>query len=226
MAAAGAVVVVPGVRNVEAQVEAEGLLRGLGAEEVHRVVGDAVVAVPLRAVGHRDEMRAALIEPVVVVEALQRRALALGELEMELAVEAGAVARRAQQGGEAGVDVLLHQRDGRRAAACVAVAGLGHAGEDRGPAGHADRGGDEGVAEADALRGEAVDVGRSDVGVPGAAEGVVALVVDQDEDEVRPLLRGGGGRDAGRQPSEDDRGDACFHFAWKASCFGFPPETR
>lgn len=66
------------------------------------------------------------------------------------------------------------------------------AAEDGGAAGGAQGGSAEVVFEEDAFIGEAVDIGGGEVGVTGAAEGVPALVVGEDEDHV-----GFGGRCGG-----------------------------
>ncbi len=58
-------------------------------------------------------------------------------------------------------------------------------GEDRRPAGGADRGGHEHIGKAHAVLGQGVHVRRLDDRVSGAAHHVPALVVGQDEDNVR-----------------------------------------
>src|SRR5262249_31391010 len=79
----------------------------------------------------------------------------------------------------------------RRGAEGELVGPLAAAGEDRGPAGGADGRRHEGVAGAYAARPPPGEVRRLDDGVPGTAEGVEALVVGQNEQDVRPPLLSG-----------------------------------
>src|SRR5687768_5330746 len=59
------------------------------------------------------------------------------------------------------------------------------AGEDRGPVGRAKRRSVEGIRETRALGGEAVDVRRLHVRMPGGAGLVEAQVVDEDDNQIR-----------------------------------------
>ncbi len=77
---------------------------------------------------------------------------------------------------------------------------LVQAGQDRGAARRADRGGDESVAEAQAVVGQLVDRRRLQDRVSRAAERIVTLVIDQQEQDVRSVrmrvgIGAGGGRD-------------------------------
>ena len=64
------------------------------------------------------------------------------------------------------------------------VPALAAAGDHAGAGGHADGSAGVGAAEADAAGGQRVEVGRADGGVASAAEGVPALLVGGDEEEV------------------------------------------
>ena len=64
------------------------------------------------------------------------------------------------------------------------VPALAAAGDHGGAGGHADGGAGVGAGEADAAGGKGVEMGGADGGVAGAAEGVPALLVGGDEEEV------------------------------------------
>ena len=64
------------------------------------------------------------------------------------------------------------------------VPALAAAGDHAGAGRHADGGTGVGAAETDAAGGKGVEMGRADGGVAGAAEGVPALLVGGDEEEV------------------------------------------
>ena len=72
------------------------------------------------------------------------------------------------------------------------VPALAAAGDHGGARGHADRVAGIGAAEADAAGGQGVEMGRADGGVAGAAEGVPALLVGGDEEEVWGVGHGNG----------------------------------
>lgn len=145
-------------------------------------------------------------EAAEIVEALGER-VAGGALETEapLSVAGGGVAAGLQQLGDgdggvgngdlAGEKALFLVEDAAPGVGVVADEGVAHV-----VAGHqgAARGGANGLAgvvagEADALGGEAVDVGGADVFLAVAAEFGIAEVVGDDENDVRFFLRGGVG---------------------------------
>ena len=74
-------------------------------------------------------------------------------------------------------------------------------GQDRSPAGGAERRRDECVLEDDPTCGESIEAGCLEEGMAEEAESVVALVVDEDEDDVALLRRRATGaeRDGARQ---------------------------
>ena len=109
------------------------------------------------------------------------------DFEVGLAEEGGGVADVMQgvtQDGDvfAEVDFVLENL----------VPALAAAGDHAGAGGHADGSAGVGAAEADAAGGQRVEVGRADGGVASAAEGVPALLVGGDEEEVGWLGHGAG----------------------------------
>jgi hypothetical protein len=111
--------------------------------------------------------------------------------DAEFADEPGVVAGGAEQ-----ERVGLGPSGGRQGALKVAhaVAAQVLAGKDGSAADGADRGGDEVVLEKSAARGEGVEMRGLQGGVADAAEGVPALIVGEDEEEVGSIRRGRGRR--------------------------------
>jgi hypothetical protein len=194
-----------------AEVEADGeRLVLVLAEELDRLVGEDVGETPLDDVlavgeveGGVDRVVAAAEEAVELVEA------EAGGVELGL----GAEVPLAEEGG--GVPGLLEDLGpgGDGSGEALAAVGLGgvepvgdadlgglEAGEDGGPAGGADGGGDEGVGEHRAFSGEAVLVDGLGFLVAVDADGPGGLVVGDDLDEVHPRgrLRMNGGREEQR----------------------------
>ena len=86
----------------------------------------------------------------------------------------------------AGGGQLLDPGPAPLAAVAEYAGGVGiEAVEEAGTGGHAGGGGDVALVEADAFADQAVEVGRVDVGVPERGDGVVALLVGDDQDDVR-----------------------------------------
>jgi hypothetical protein len=134
------------------------------------------------------------------------------------AVEAGGIAAEVPFADHAGVVAAFLQVLGHVVAAAVEAVENRHAiqvrilpGEQRGAAGGADGVGDEAVGEARATFGEAVNVrGLVDLGAVGG-DGVLGVVVGEDEQDIRRRgLGDGGGQKGGgeREESEhDSRGE-------------------
>ena len=78
--------------------------------------------------------------------------------------------------------------------------------EKAGPAGPAGGGRDEGVFEAHALRGEAVNVWSLDHGMTGAPEGMIALVVGKQEQDVWSCRAGSRKEEAQQENVETTHG--------------------
>ena len=188
------------VRNVEQE---RRLLPFSAGQKVQRVVRDQIrgVALPRHAF-------TVDVEGLVVVQALAR--------ERDPAVESGpgGVGRAAHvpladEGGPV-ARALEFLREGRRlriqprAVVQDAVPVGVLTGEDRGAARRAQRRGHERVLEQHALRDQAVEVRRLEERVAERRRGVETLVVDQDEDDVRPL--GGPGRRRDQQRRHASRG--------------------
>ena len=70
------------------------------------------------------------------------------------------------------------------------------------PAGSADAVGDVAAVKEHALVGDAVHVGSGDAGGVVCAEGLLAVVVGKDEEDIRPL--GGGGPAEGGEGEEGE----------------------
>ena len=184
-------VVVLAVGGVEADRQAEGAA-ALGpppAQEVDDLVAGDVGQVAPAAVGPALEVvvRPPVLEVVEVVEhGAEGGRLGLDvhvavALDPELADEAGGIAgplqhRRIGQRPQAGPE--------RRGAEVEPMAAPVHPGEKAGPAGPADRGGDEGVLEQHAPAGQGVGVGRLDDVVAGRAQRRPVLVVGEQEQDV------------------------------------------
>ena len=176
-------------------VKHEGLFRPLASsQEVQRVVGDQVRRVPLAR-----HPFAVDVEGLVVVETLTRKRHPAvepgpgrvgGSAHVPLADERGPVA-----------GALEFLREGRRLWV-EAGAIVQHAvpvgilpGENRRATRRAERGGHEGVLEQHAAFDQPIEVRCLEERVSERGSRVEALVVDQDEDNVRPLLgRSRGGR--------------------------------
>ena len=115
--------------------------------------------------------------------------------DVEFPDAGGAVAGFAEQHRQAldaveGLKVMVVMLEAIHAVAVIVLAG-----EDDGARRAAARGGAEGVGEARAVGGEGVEVRGLDDRVAVAAEGVEAMVVGDDHDDVGP--RGGGAEDGG-----------------------------
>ncbi len=76
--------------------------------------------------------------------------------------------------------------------------------EERSAARRAQRRRAERVAKVDAFAGDAIDVRRPDVGMPGVAERVGAKVVEEDEEDIRPRRRTRTRRPAAAGGAEDE----------------------
>lgn len=109
--------------------------------------------------------------------------------EVPLAAEAAGVTfflQDLREGGEFGEGVVglgAHHEFGVEEAVDAVLAG-DEASEEGGAGGRADGVAAEGASEANAVGGEAVDVGGADVFVAIAAKGPGALVIGQDKDDV------------------------------------------
>jgi len=125
----------------------------------------------------------------VVEHAVESRLVAAFEVDVVLAVVARAVTGFAEPEGKRGREVGPAQRRALLAPERETVAAHRKAGENRGPADHANRGGDEGVPEADARFGQRVQFGRLEERLARHGQLVVPLVVGEEEDEVRARNR-------------------------------------
>ena len=141
---------------------------------------------------------------LVVVEHGGHAVDPIGPTHVLLAVKSGLVARLAEERGEACVQLFLTH--GMAGVGVVAIGGGGQAGEEDGAARHADGGLREGVFETHAARGEPVDDGRFDLRMAGATEGSVALIVDEDEDDVGFPVGGEQSRDLAAEAEGEQGG--------------------
>ncbi len=213
-------VVVVGVRRPGAPDAAEGLSRPDAAQEVDDRLTLDFGLVPFDAGDRLDVGQA-----VEVQEVEHPLPGAVLDRHAELADEAGAVAGPAEQGRIA--DVGEGAREGRLGEG-VGVGPLVSSAEDAGPAGGADRGRDEGPVEPDSVPGQGIRVRRPDDRVAGAAQGVEALVVGQDEEDVGrdrrsgsrkpPRPEGQGSQAGGRSPEELAARERCHAVTCLSAC--------
>ena len=192
-------VAVLGVGGAETDREAEGVFRGTAVEESEGVFHVDFVDVAGGSVG-----LFAQVGPVALAEVVEEGFFRADfGLDPELADEPGTVSRGAQGRGVAGLEV---GRANGRCAEREPVGALGETGENGGPAGGANRRGDERVLEADPLPGEVVDDGRLGDAVAGDAQRVIALVVDEEEEDIGPVQ---GGLSPARTAADRCRGAPC-----------------
>ena len=199
------------VRGGVGQVEEEGLLR-VRAHEADRVVREllaqaAVLEGVLDDLVPAPDLRRLVVAHGDVVGAVEAAALrAHGRLvaQVPLARDRGGVAMGLEE---------LRERRGRQAHALGQRHAIAHdparppdprrvaAGHERHPRGRAHGGAGVEVRQAYALRGEPVERGRAQLGVPVATQVLVAEVVGQDQHHVGALLgrRGEAGQHEQRQ---------------------------
>ena len=186
---AGALVTVFGVGGVEADLEAEGLVPGLLLDEVNAPVAENLGLMTRAAVLHFLEEGAA---KKLLSHIPHQGGRFIGDVDVFLAEVAGAVAGILQHGEEGS---FAEFRIERPRLGAVEVTPLVGAGEEAGAADPASGGGDKGILKADPFPGEAVDVRCLDDGVARATEGVVALVVCVEKQNIGAggvLVRGSG----------------------------------
>jgi hypothetical protein len=202
------------VRRVVREITEQGLagagvLTQEGDGPVGQIIGDVALALDRLAVVV--ERRVEVLTPVtggeaiVLLEAAAVGVVGVLRAVVPLAEAAGGVAGRLERFGDrplVEVEPLQPGRDAAHAAARVPAAG-----EQLGPRRRADRLHEEAL-EAGAVLRQRVDVRRAQVGVAVEAQIAPALVVGEDDDDVRPGRggpagpRGGGeGEQAKQQPS-------------------------
>jgi len=202
--AEAAVVLVPGaVGCLEADGEAERFIRRGGCEEFPGMVGEDLGDVAVLALGGVVLALPEEAAPEVEAVFVGFQGGFDGGGDAPFADEADVVAGALE---DEGVEVLA--LFGGKVGAEVAHAGgaVVDAAEDGGAVGGAGGGDDVGAVEGDALAGEAVHFRGGDDGVAGCAQGVVALVVGEEEDDVGALLSGCGQGEA----DDDEEGGGCM----------------
>ena len=193
------------VRRLVLRHQEERLVLVAGLEPVDREVGDHVgdVTLVLHALAHLDHRRV-VVAPLAGQDVPVIEAGGIGH-QVPLAEDRGLVAGGLEQFGkrdlravEAAVGVVEE---------AVGVAVL--AGEDGGPRRPADGVGHEAPVEAHALLRDAIDVGRLDQlpRIAIGADGLVGVVVGEDEDDVGPL----GGEGRGRREQKGREGEEAGH---------------
>ncbi len=173
-------IVVFGMRRVEGDLQAERLVGWLGAEKLDRFVGRDVGFVPLRPVRHGFHIGIAADFFAIVEHGAK---VGRGDPDMHLADEAGAIACAAQLSRIGDLDEFGSQL---RSAARDPVLSFAQTGPEGGAARNAHRTDHIGALEAHALAGQAIDRRRLENRMPGAAHQVVAHIVGQEENKVRP----------------------------------------
>ena len=166
------------VRRFEADRQIPRLPGGRSLQEV-----DCLVAQVLRHVGASGHQILPLARPALEVVVAGRGVLnVLGAAHAVLADEAGVVAGVPEPHRIAQRVLLLTQWSSEPVDAMAARV---QSGEEGGPGNGADRGRDVVVREHHALARQPVHVGRTDNGVAACADHVVALVVSEEEEDVR-----------------------------------------
>ena len=176
-------VLILGVGGEEREREDKRFVGGARAQKLEGVIFVFLGDVDFGAVGLSDPVGAA-VGPAEVEFILRKRAV------VPFADVADMIAVAAEEAG-----IGLGPRRGEHGERGVAVARHPLAGEERGAAHAADRGGDAVVGEAHALFGEPIEVGRFHDWMAGCTERIVAPVVGVEHDDVERLGRRGGVRE-------------------------------
>ena len=214
LADAGSVVVVFGVGCVEPVVKGEGLILGLFFDEVDAVVDDEFGLVANGAVG-LFFVEGVSADELVGVEMVGGFEAVVG-MSVPFTDVAGAVVVLAEEVGVEGFDSF---GAGVVGFAGGAVAASGHAGEDGGATGPADRVADDGIFEAGSFLGEFVDVGGVDIRVAVAAEGAGGLVVGKEEDDVGFFAFSAGVLNEQGEEEKDGVSHTCVSVSRMAACW-------